>query len=225
MQFKNLLVLGAAISSAAATADLSAVPRNAIERFLGKPEPVASRSLEARGLGNAIFENRCSYDVWIWSVDGKGSSGAKLVPKRTKYTEPVRTSCPGCGVVIKVSKTNQIVNGKHTQFEYTVGDKLWYDISYVNCAKDKSADNCPGHEKGNAMQGLDKDCGQANCRGGTYCPEQSYYVDQPLIKLGIKEPVFACPVQKLSGDISMRLCSDEKPLAKRSVAGRLLIDE
>lgn len=32
---------------------------------------IKSRSLEARGMGNAIVSNRCDYDIWVWSVDQK----------------------------------------------------------------------------------------------------------------------------------------------------------
>jgi hypothetical protein len=74
---------------------------------------------------------------------------------RTKYSRPLEiSSCEGCGTVFKASKTPQIVNGKHTQFEYAIEpaqNMIYYDISYVNCAQGKSAANCPGHERGHAI--------------------------------------------------------------------------
>ncbi|KAF2640575.1 hypothetical protein P280DRAFT_400456 [Massarina eburnea CBS 473.64] len=186
---------------------------------------VQSRDIEKRAFGKATLENRCSYDVWVWSVDGKGSSKAIKVPKRTKWSEAVRSSCVGCGVVFKVSKTDQIINGKHTQFEYAIAsNKIWYDISLVNCASGKTATNCPGYANGLSMDSPNAKCGKINCKGGSYCPTQAYWVDTPVQKLGIAEPVFGCGDAGASMDLNMRVCGDEKAL-KRSVAGRLMIDE
>jgi hypothetical protein len=77
------------------------------------------------------------------------------VKARTKHNRPLELpSCVGCGTVFKVSKTPEIVNGKHTQFEYAIDqaqNMIYYDISYVNCAKGKDASNCPGHALGHAI--------------------------------------------------------------------------
>jgi hypothetical protein len=77
------------------------------------------------------------------------------VKARTKYTRPLElATCAGCGTVFKASKTPEIVNGHHTQFEYAIDpaqNVLYYDISYVNCANGKAASNCPGHELGHAI--------------------------------------------------------------------------
>lgn len=175
--------------------------------------------------GNAILSNRCSYDVWIWSVDqASGSSAAIRVPARTQYTEPIRSACNGCGTSLKVSKTNQLVGGAQTQFEYTItNNQLWYDISFVDCANGKGADSCPGHAQGLSMAGADSVCGKANCEAGSYCPSQSYYVDFPVAKLGLQDPVFTCPGKNANMDLTMTVCSGESSL-KRSVAGRVMVD-
>lgn len=174
--------------------------------------------------GNAVLSNRCSYDVWVWSVDQKGSSAAIHVPARSKYTEPLRSTCEGCGTSLKVSKTNQLSGGTQTQFEYSiVNNQVWYDISFVDCASGQSADSCPGHDKGLSMIGSDSACGKAVCKSGTYCPEMSYYVDFPMAKLGMQDPVFTCPGKGTGVDIVMTVCSDEASL-KRSVAGRVMVD-
>lgn len=174
--------------------------------------------------GNAILSNRCSYDVWVWSVDQSGSSAAIHVPARSQYSEPLRSTCNGCGTSLKISKTDKLVGGAQTQFEYTItNNQLWYDISFVDCAKDKSADSCPGHDKGLSMIGSDSVCGEAVCSGGSYCPKMSYYVDFPVAKLGLEDPVFTCPGKGTNMDLAMTVCSDESNL-KRSVAGRLMVD-
>lgn len=179
----------------------------------------------ATAIGNAIVSNRCAYDIWLWSVDQGHSSPPIHVPARTKYTEPLRSACNGCGSSLKISKTDQLVNGKHTQFEYSIADSnIWYDISFVDCAKGESASNCPGHDKGLAMDSPEQACGKVHCAAGSYCPTQSYYVDQPKQKLGLDEPVFGCLGKGTGMDLYMKVCSDEAPL-KRSVAGRMAFDD
>lgn len=135
-------------------------------------DPHGEVDIQARDMGNVVIGNRCPHDIWVWSVDQKvnilhptlhpqcagtlmifqGSSKPIRVPKRTKYSEQFRTPCNGCGVSLKVSRTNKLETGKHTQFEYAISKgQIYYDVSFVNCAKGKNADNCPGHDKGLAM--------------------------------------------------------------------------
>ncbi|KAH7392904.1 hypothetical protein BKA66DRAFT_509926 [Pyrenochaeta sp. MPI-SDFR-AT-0127] len=174
--------------------------------------------------GNAIISNRCPYDIWLWSVDQSHWSAPIHIPARTQYSEPFRNSCNGCGTSMKISKTNGLVGGAHTQFEYSiVNDQLWYDISFVDCAKGESASDCPGHDLGLAMDSPEPSCGTASCAGGSYCPTQAYYVDYPMQKLGLQDPVFTCPGVGTSVDLYMKVCSDEQPL-KRSIAGRLAVN-
>jgi hypothetical protein len=178
----------------------------------------------AAALGNAIVSNRCSYDIWLWSVDQGYSSQPIHVPARTKYSEPFRSACNGCGTSLKISKTNQLVGGQQTQFEYSIKDgNIWYDISFVDCAKGESASDCPGHDQGLAMDSPEQACKKINCAAGSYCPTQAYYVDQPKIKLGIDEPTFDCLSHGSGMDLYMKVCNDEAPL-KRSVAGRMAAD-
>ncbi|KAJ4348853.1 uncharacterized protein N0V89_010232 [Didymosphaeria variabile] len=114
-----------------------------------------------RGMGNAVLGNRCDHDIWVWSVDGKGSSDAIKVAARTQYREPFRTPCEGCGVVLKVSNTPDLQGGHQTQFEYAISNgQLYYDISFVDCAQGEGADNCPGHHNG---LGIDSPEVRARC--------------------------------------------------------------
>jgi hypothetical protein len=178
----------------------------------------------ATAIGNAILSNRCPYDIWLWSVDQGSSSGPIHIPARTQHSEPFRSACTGCGSSLKISKSDQLVAGHHTQFEYSIANSnLWYDISFVDCAKGGSAADCPGHDKGLAMEITEGSCGKAHCAAGSYCPTQSYYVDTPLSKLGLPEPVFGCLGKGTGMDLYMKVCSDEPPL-KRSLAGRMHVE-
>lgn len=144
------------------------------------------------GLGNAIINNRCSYDIWMWPVNQNYAGSAVKIAAGTKYSAPA-LSCDNCGTSMKISKTSTLSSGAQTQFEYTfAGGQVWYDISFVDCAKGNDATSCPGHSEGLVMATADTSCPSASCSAGAYCPEVAYYVDQPLLKLGIKEPTFVC---------------------------------
>jgi hypothetical protein len=168
--------------------------------------------------GNAIVSNRCSYDIYLWSVGGGSSSNAIHVPARSQYTEPFQNTPKA----LKICTTDSCT--QPTQFEYSiVNNQLWYDISFVDCASGQDASKCPGHAEGLAMSSSHSACPNIDCSAGSYCPSQAYYVDQPLIKLGIQEPVYTCQGAGTDMDLSMTVCSGETPL-KRSIAGRVAID-
>ncbi|KAF1828528.1 hypothetical protein BDW02DRAFT_635110 [Decorospora gaudefroyi] len=170
--------------------------------------------------GNTIIANRCPYDIWLWSISTDNWGAPIHIPAYTKHTSPFRTSPTS----LKISKTDQLILGKHTQFEYSIVDnQLWYDISFVDCANGQSASDCPGHDEGLVMDTTDGRCGRAECTAGAYCPTQAYYVDTPLRKLGIEEPVFTCPGAGTDMDLYMRMCASMAPV-RRSVAGRVVMD-
>ncbi|CBX96874.1 hypothetical protein LEMA_P100050.1 [Plenodomus lingam JN3] len=170
--------------------------------------------------GNAILSNRCSYDIWVWSVGESSSSGPIYIPARSQYSEPFRNA----GTSFKISKTNQLVSGAHTQFEYSiVNNNVWFDISLVDCAKGENASACPGQAEGLAMDSPNAACGRISCAPGSYCPTQAYFVDTPVQKLGLAEPVFACPGASTNLDLYMKMCANQAPI-KRSVAGRLMAE-
>jgi len=170
--------------------------------------------------GNAIVSNRCNYDIWVWSVGAASSSGPIHVPARSQFSEPFHTT----GTSFKVSKTNKLIGGAHTQFEYSIVKNLvWFDISLINCVKGKDASACPGHSQGLAMGSPNAACGRIACAGGSYCPTQAYFVDTPVQKLGLAEPVFSCPGAGTELDLYIKMCSDNAPI-KRSLAGRMLTE-
>ncbi|KAF2795954.1 hypothetical protein K505DRAFT_323675 [Melanomma pulvis-pyrius CBS 109.77] len=195
----------------------------------GKPSK-GYHSLEARQVGgNAILANRCYYDVWVWSVEEGYSSQAIYVPARTIYSEPKRAPANG-GVVLKVSRTDQLVGGQQTQFEYaTSNNVIYYDISFVDCAVGESAANCPGWDNGLNIGSPEPACQVVNCPSNNYCPTQAYFVDTPLQKLNIAEPVFGCGTAGTGMDIYFHTCSDtpqltKRELSKKSVAGRIPVE-
>ncbi|KAL5115001.1 hypothetical protein ACEQ8H_007110 [Pleosporales sp. CAS-2024a] len=171
--------------------------------------------------GNAIISNRCNYDIWVWSVQPGSSSAAIHIPARSQWSEPMHVGSP---TSLKVSKSDTLLAGQQTQFEYSIiNNQLWFDLSFVNCAQGKSSANCPGADGGLSMSSPNSACGKLDCSAGSYCPTQAYFVDQPMLKLGIQEPVFTCPSAGDSMDLYMRTCSGAEPL-KRSIAGRMLVD-
>lgn len=181
---------------------------------------VAALQATLAAAGNAIIQNKCSEDIWVWSVGSGSSSSAIHIPAYGQHSEPMISGSP---TAIKVSNTNQLQNGKHTQFEYSiVNNQMWFDISFVNCAVGESSANCPGAAGGLAMSSPNSACGSINCQSGSYCPSQAYFVDQPMLKLGLQEPVFTCPGAGANMDLNMVTCADSS--SKRSIAGRMLVD-
>jgi hypothetical protein len=171
--------------------------------------------------GKAVIANRCDYDIWVWSISTGQASTSFMIPARSTHSE----AYTGSSTSLKVSKSDALVAGQHTQFEYSIAaGQLWYDISFVDCAKGESASNCPGHDEGLAMDASDSSCGKIDCAAGEYCPTQAYYVDTPVSKLNLAEPVFMCPSSLGTNvDLYMKVCSGQ-PQIKRSIAGRMEID-
>ncbi|KAF2268895.1 hypothetical protein CC78DRAFT_575437 [Lojkania enalia] len=176
-------------------------------------------SQSKRGFGTAMVHNNCDYDVWVWSVDQSYDSGPIFLPAHSIYLEPIRPPCcEGCGTCLKVSKTNKLIDGLHLQFEYAIKSVMYYDISFVNCAKGTNAADCPGHEKGLQISSPEPKCGKPTCEPGEYCPTQAYYVDTPLKKLNISEPVFGCGDAGSAMDLHFTICkNNNKPTNKRSI--------
>jgi len=178
----------------------------------------------AIAIGNKVISNRCSYNIWLWGVDQDYDSGPIHIPARTKYSKPFRSACNSCGSSLKISKSNNLISGAHTKFEYSLPDvDIWYDISFVDCIKGGSASDCPSHDVGLSMESPEEACGKAHCDAGNHFPNHAYYVDLLLQKPGLKEPVFTCPGKGTDMDHDMEVCSDEAPL-KRSIAGRVVVD-
>lgn len=105
-----------------------------------------------------------------------------------------------------------------TQLEYTVTDRLWYDISLIDCVNfgpDGGVDgaNCAGYDGGIRMTATNGDCAVAHLPPNTHDPVQAYFVWND--DLSTK----SCQPGQNTGDVTMTLCAGA-PFKKR-VAGRI----
>lgn len=78
----------------------------------------------------AIVENACDDPVYLWSVSDHQSEMHTLLGHGGIYTEAYQIPAYG-GVSIKISRTQSLADPIE-QFEYTLKDTLWYDLSNVN---------------------------------------------------------------------------------------------
>lgn len=106
-----------------------------------------------------------------------------VVKARSPFRKEFVTSYDGCsnncGVVYKVTKTPAITGGQggnQVQFEYSSRDGiLYYDISFVDCAKNLGyrtgdASNCPGWDQGLRIDGQQGfGCRTMECRAREMC--------------------------------------------------------
>ncbi|KAF2114614.1 hypothetical protein BDV96DRAFT_600576 [Lophiotrema nucula] len=191
----------------------------------------------APGVGNFVLVNQCNRGFYYkkeWYMNG---DPIKYIPARTAVrqefmlvTRGSRNECcpddqggcnANCGVTFKISDSNSIVDGNHLNLEYAIRDgKPWYDISFVNCAKNIAyrsgdASNCPSWHDGIKIDGQRG----FNCEGGAECkPNEmciydkrgAYYVDYPVQKWGLGEPVHICPTYQM--ELYYRLCTNQPEL-------------
>lgn len=162
--------------------------------------------------GSVSVKNSCEYPVYLWS-EGHQSCGAgaecQQIAANSTYTEEMRTCAEG-GIALKVSKTK--VMHEPMQFEYSVWPNkktVSYDISYLNCMKNKNGEKdlggCAGHERGIQAVGGgldDAGCPDYHCKAGEWCDQQAYVVAEFDYKPGA--PVGACAVDK---GIAFELCA------------------
>ncbi|ORX94825.1 hypothetical protein BCR34DRAFT_550131 [Clohesyomyces aquaticus] len=200
-----------------------------ISQFLAPNITTREPALQPRqGLGRAIVANQCDHDIWLWSIDEQTSIPNIKVGARSTYTEPMRAPCNGCGISLKISNTDQLLGGQQTQFEYAIANnQVYYDISFVDCAKGDSAADCPGHDKGLVIDSPLGACGPLDCPAGSYCPQAAYYVDDPLAKMNIAAPVQGCGASPPDMDLYFRVCANKPPLKREilRIAGRIAVEK
>lgn len=80
--------------------------------------------------GQAIIQNKCNFPVYLWTVSDFASP-MTTIASGDSYSEGYQTNPNGGGVSMKLSTTPDLA-GEVTQFEYTLTDTLWYDISNIN---------------------------------------------------------------------------------------------
>jgi hypothetical protein len=164
--------------------------------------------ISAAFAGQAIINNNCGYDVTVLST---ASNNQATIGAGSSFSEPLNGHAS-----LKIAKDpSGLWAHGITQFEYSVADTLWYDISLIDCTNGQDASNCPGHEGGLSLTASGGDCASANCAPGDYCPKQAYFVwnDDLATK--------SCQPGQTSGDITMTLCSGGGRKEKRGIAGRI----
>ncbi|KAI1870285.1 uncharacterized protein JN550_005213 [Neoarthrinium moseri] len=138
--------------------------------------------------GRATVVNKCNVPMYLWSVSvDKTSAVHELRANGGQYTERMYSPRVG-GVSMKVTKerNNGIIPAcapniwdcKQTQLEYTLApqeSKVYYDISWVNCAKGQDASRCPGHSGGVRAGCVGNQCPVQHCAPGAFCPHEVYY--------------------------------------------------
>ncbi|KAI1333878.1 hypothetical protein F5Y15DRAFT_430332 [Xylariaceae sp. FL0016] len=185
----------------------------------------------ARSPGNAIVVNNCAKPMYLWSVDAdKTSAVHKLAANGGRFSEQMHAPSSG-GVSMKVhgDKNGGVVPAcdphryscKLTQFEYTLAKaqgKVYYDISFVNCAHGKNAGNCPGHAGGVKVHCTNGKCPVRKCDAGAFCPHEVYYhCGDPC---NTPDPTKAT---KLSRNLVFTLCSGGGS-SKREVDNDFMVD-
>ncbi|KAF2679799.1 hypothetical protein K458DRAFT_460656 [Lentithecium fluviatile CBS 122367] len=186
----------------------------------------------AQRWGNFVLVNQCYYDVYVTEARQEWGGQSFKLPARSplrtmfeiEYDLPdhekdVDRRCTNnCGVTYKVTREPKLVGGiggNQLQFEYTSKDGiLYYDISFVDCAKDLghrtgNAENCPGWKEGLQIDGQKGfDCRTMVCEDGKMCiswNQGAYYVDEPEPRWGLKDPIGTCPTYQM--EIYFRLCA------------------
>lgn len=153
----------------------------------------------------AHLNNMCDFDVYLWSVSADGSSDMHtLKANGGTYSEDYQVPSQG-GVSLKLSNKTQLgAAAGITQFEYTLTDWIWYDISNVDC----QTTDCPFQPYGLYMES-GKGCPTATCHAGDLTCKEAYtlYNDDWATK--------ACTTDQ---DITLHLCSESAP-EKREVFG------
>jgi hypothetical protein len=81
-------------------------------------------------LGQAMVENKCDFPVYLWSVSDEVNPMQTLDANSGNYSESYRTNADGGGISIKISRDQS--QNTVTQFEYTLTNTLWYDVSNIN---------------------------------------------------------------------------------------------
>lgn len=109
--------------------------------------------------GSANVVNNCPSDLYLWSV-GDVAAPMVTISAGANWTEAYQTRAYG-GISIKISPT--IDDTSIVQFEYTLDDKLWYDLSNVNGNPFRSSDLLLS-SKGTTCQDIACPAGESNCK-------------------------------------------------------------
>lgn len=139
--------------------------------------PLAAR--EARDLDLDLFgrdsvslkiNNKCDYDVYVKKIIGSdnGSIDTLSAGKSMSYDTPTSVE----SAVLKASKSNDI--SQPAQFEWSITDKVYYDISLIDgnpFLNDDGENFIPKKGKSCNKKKLSCDNGDANCADAYYQPD------------------------------------------------------
>lgn len=137
--------------------------------------------------------NRCSYDVYLWSIEkelGCNSDVAFKLGQGETYTENYRSNTSG-GVSIKMSKTDTCGGKDITQLEYkinTCADSAsgcvqgnFLDMSFVDCTD--NLDECPGRTDGFYMKTGNSNGKFLSAVNNEHCPIFNVYNAEEAAKV------------------------------------------
>jgi hypothetical protein len=124
----------------------------------------------ANCVGTAFIENRCEFEVYVWSVANVTNNTINyLAPNIGNFDETYRTNPNGGGISLKIATVP--VQSNITQFEYTYrtcDTNLYYDISNVNGG--------PFQEWGFKLSPSAPDCSSVSCDPSEpICPDIYYH--------------------------------------------------
>lgn len=117
------------------------------------------------GAGNAIINNHCSDDIYVWSIDATAHAKQHIIASGESYSEPYRINPNGGGISLKMSLNEE--HDEISQFEYTLVDpKVFYDLSNV--------DGYPFAEGGISIEPSDSSCTTISCDAGEPNCKEAY---------------------------------------------------
>ncbi|KAF2642247.1 hypothetical protein P280DRAFT_505726 [Massarina eburnea CBS 473.64] len=162
--------------------------------------------------GNAIIQNNCDYPLYMEQWVGGASKSSTNIVAGGKHSAKLVEGSQSVALKLARDKARLWAHGV-TQFEYSVSDRLWYDVSFIDCVNGKDGSQCPGWAGGVKLSATGGQCAVAECTPGAYCDQQAYFV------FNNDKATKSCLKGEKSGDIHFTLCSVKK--AKKSIAGRL----
>jgi hypothetical protein len=153
---------------------------------------VAASLLAGRvgAVGSTILKNECSSDVYVWTVSDTPGTMV-TIPAGGKYSEAYQANPDGGGISMKIATSTE--QSTITQFEYTLTDVLWYDISNIN--------GFPFMASGLTLIPSDSSCRSMICPAGVELCTAAY--NQP-------DDNAATAMCSNTGDMTLILCSGQQ---------------
>lgn len=164
--------------------------------------------LGVTGAHHAIILNHCEFDVWVTSVAPRNEREIppidKKIPPNDQYREPYQIYAKGSGgQSLKLRTVPKLHSAcgqtPITQFEYTIDDQIWFDISNVNCM----GNTCPIARRGLFLSTSNPKCHIAYCGPGELHCSGAYLWPTDDTKTR------AC--YDVTAETTLHLCTDRMP--------------